>query len=243
VTRRRSNAWAAGVGAAVLLAAAGCVSTPPARPDDPGPGAFDRYDPLETSNRYVYRFNAAFDEYVFLPALRGYRFVVPRFVRERISDFVNNLAEVPRFMNSVLQLDPRKSSQTLGRFVINSTWGLGGLFDLAGRSGVPEVNEDFGQTLAFYGVGAGPYLILPILGPSDLRDLGGLLVDRGVQAAIQGLVIGSPMADHPELYAVYLPIVLQYRDDNPFRYGELGPFEYDLVRYLYLEYRQIVSQE
>lgn len=225
---------------ALVLAAllSGCASPPDGSLPDPGPAAMDVWDPLEPMNRHIYRFNENFDKWVFLPALRGYRFVVPSFARARFSDFLSNLGEPTNFANGVLQLKPMKATHTLVRFLMNGTLGLGGLFDVATRSGLPQESEDFGQTMAHYGVPPGPYLVLPFLGPSSFRDGTGLLVDTAAMSYLQTLVIGDFLTDHPY---VYLPIALQTRDDVSFRYGELGPFEYDLLRYLYVEYRAIES--
>ncbi len=208
--------------------------------EDPGPGLVDRFDPWEGKNRGVYRFNANFDRFVFLPALRGYRFVLPMFVRQRFSNFFRNLREFTTFTNSVLQLSPGKSAGTLGRFVVNTTVGIAGFFDPATRFGLFRYNEDFGQTLGHYGLGPGPYLVLPIFGPSSLRDTTGIIVDWAARSALQSVILGNTFENRPYLYSIHGVQALQLRDDTPFHYGELGPFEYDLVRLFYLEHRQLL---
>jgi phospholipid-binding lipoprotein MlaA len=238
VRRVRPGIAALLLGLTLAATLPGCATPPDGSLPDPGPGAMDVWDPLEPMNRAIYRFNANFDKWIFLPALRGYRFIVPSFVRARFSDFRSNLGEVTTFANSVLQLKPMKATNTLARFLMNGTLGLGGLFDVATPSGLPSEDEDFGQTMARYGVPPGPYLFMPFLGPSSFRDGTGLLVDTAFTSYLQSLVIGDFLSEHPY---VYLPIALQTRDDVSFRYGELGPFEYDFLRYLYTEYRDIQS--
>lgn len=135
------------------------------------------YDPWEPFNRKVYRFNEALDKYMLQPTARGYRKVVPAWGRERVHLFLRNLSEPLTFVNAVLQVDSDRAITSFWRFAINSTWGVGGMFDIAGQEGLVYRDEDFGQTLGRYGVGPGPYLMLPILGPSNPRDALGKGVD------------------------------------------------------------------
>lgn len=206
--------------------------------------AIDAYDPWEPMNRRIYIFNAIFDNYVFLPVVSGYEFVLPVFVRKGITNFFNNLTEVTNLMNSLLQFKFVKVVNTFGRICINTTVGLGGLIDVATiNDGIPREDEDFGQTLGFYGLGPGPYLVLPILGPSDLRDTAGLVVDTVVYSLMVGELIdltglGSPEDDilNYSLTAIY---AIDKRSNEPFRYYKTGsPFEYDLIRKLYLIKRE-----
>ena len=133
----------------------------------------DVYDPLEPLNRAIYNFNAGFDRYVFLPIVRAYEFVTPVFVQNRISDFFDNIQEIPTLANNVLQLKPDATGRSATRLIINTMF-TAGFYDLAGnQGGVPRVPEDFGQTLGHWGAGAGPYLVIPVLGPSNLRDATG----------------------------------------------------------------------
>lgn len=135
-------------------------------------------DPFEGYNRVVTSFNDGFYIYVFDPAARGYRFVVPEFGRRRIADFWRNLLFPVRFINNVLQAKFLNAGEELLRFCINSTLGLLGLWDPAKIwFGLEAHEEDFGQTLGFWGVGAGPHIVLPILGPSNLRDIFSLAPD------------------------------------------------------------------
>ena len=136
----------------------------------------DVYDPLEPFNRAIYNFNAGFDRYVFLPIVRAYEFVTPDFVENRVSDFFDNINEIPTFANALLQLKPATRPRSATRFMVNTLF-TGGLFDLAPPGGVPQQREDFGQTLGYWGLGAGPYLVIPVLGPSNLRDGTGIVAD------------------------------------------------------------------
>ncbi len=157
-----------------LLLAAGCATPPPA--DDPEALAEFRQtnDPLEPFNRTMYDVNEAIDRAVLAPVARGYRYAVPEPVRQGVRNLLGNLRTPVILANDMLQGEPVRAGDTLGRFLVNSTLGLGGIFDPAATLlGVPGHTEDFGQTFARWGVGEGPYLFLPVLGPSNPRDLTG----------------------------------------------------------------------
>ncbi len=134
-------------------------------------------DPLEPFNRAVYKFNDVLDRAILKPTAKAYRFVMPAWGRQRVHNFLQNLTSPVSFLNAVLQGDFHQSMVTFWRFIINSTWGVGGLFDIAGQEGLVERKEDFGQTLGVYGVPSGPYIVWPIFGPSSVRDTGGAVVD------------------------------------------------------------------
>lgn len=159
------------------LAVPGCATRPP--DDDPEALAEFRQtnDPLEPTNRAFFQVHEAVDQAVLEPAARAYRAVLPQPVRTGIRNALQNLRGPVILLNDVLQGNPRRAEVTLGRFMINSTLGIGGLIDVAGEMGVPGHTEDFGQTLATWGLGEGPYLFIPVLGPSNTRDLAGLGVD------------------------------------------------------------------
>ncbi len=146
--------------------------------------AVDAYDPWECFNRDMYMFNYYFDKYVFLPIVSAYEFILPDYVEDRISGIFNNLGELSNLTNNILQLKGKSTAITAGRIVVNSTVGLAGMYDPASKWGMPEHDEDFGQTLGHYGVGAGPYLVLPVMGPSTLRDTSGLVVDTAARTAM-----------------------------------------------------------
>jgi phospholipid-binding lipoprotein MlaA len=134
-------------------------------------------DPLEPLNRRVHAFNDVFDRNIAQPVARGYNAVLPRPVNRGISNFFRNLGDVGVLVNSALQLKPRATVITANRLMINTTFGIAGVIDVAGVMGAKPQDEDFGQTLGYWGVDAGPYLVLPFLGPSSARDGTGLLVD------------------------------------------------------------------
>ncbi len=145
----------------VLLA--GCAQTPN-QPDNVA-------DPWVSVNRNIYTFNDRVDTYVLKPTADAYRFVTPRFVRNRVTDFFDNVSYPGVVLNDLLQGKFSQSLHDTTRFVINTVWGLGGLFDVASQMDIRSHNEDFGQTLAVWGVGEGPYIVIPVLGPSTTRDV------------------------------------------------------------------------
>jgi phospholipid-binding lipoprotein MlaA len=206
----------------------------------------DIYDPLAPLNKRIYAFNRLFDEYVFLPALRGYRFIFPVFVRERFSDFWDNIGEVPNIYNSLLQLKIEKTAVSAWRLIVNTTVGIVGLWDPATRwLGLKRVHEDFGQTLGYWGLGQGAYLVIPFAGPSNIRDATGIASDWWLQQEIDFLgVKGAEWDDNRGGWTLFAFDALNIRDNIPFRYGELGsPFEYNKVRYLFSRYRELLVKE
>lgn len=151
--------------AAVLLLATACSSTNNAD------------DPLEGYNRGMFKVNEGIDTVLFRPLAKGYRYITPNAVRWRVGNVSDNLYEPVSMVNSFLQGDFTQGMTNFWRFMINSTVGLGGMHDVAATAGLKPRREDFGQTLAVWGVGSGPYIVLPILGPSNLRDTGGRVAD------------------------------------------------------------------
>lgn len=154
------------------LITAGCSTMP-------GSDRIARKDPLEKLNRKIYKADRALDKAVLRPVAVAYTKVVPEAGRHGISNAFSNLSEPETFVNAILEAKPKLALRALARFVINSTLGIGGLADHATKMGLPQVRKDFGQTFATWGIGSGPYLVLPILGPSTLRDAAG----RGVEFA------------------------------------------------------------
>ena len=176
--------------ALTLLLSAGCSTVPQPTPqtqppqrsfeevvDTTKPHPIQVYDPIQGFNRGMYRFNYYFDKYLFIPVVRTYEFILPDYVEDRVSNFVDNVFEFNNFTNNLLQLKFKDTGITLSRFAINTTVGVLGLWDPATHWGIYEQEEDFGQTLGHYGVGHGPYIVLPILGPSNLRDTVGFVGD------------------------------------------------------------------
>ncbi len=160
---------------ALLLVA--CATPPPA--DDPDAVADFKQtnDPLEPTNRVFYAINNGIDTAILRPAAQAYRYVVPTPVRDGVHNVLGNLGTPVRLTNDILQGKPRRAGDTFARFVINTTAGVLGIFDVAAKLGYPEHDSDFGMTLANWGVPEGPFLFLPVLGPSDPRDASGFGVD------------------------------------------------------------------
>ena len=159
---------------ALILGLAACA-TPPEDPE--AKAAYEQAnDPLEPVNRAVFEFNMAVDKVVLRPAAKGYE-LLPDLIRDGIRNFLRHLRSPIILVNDLLQGETERAGDTMGRFVFN-TLVFGGVFDAASDAGVEFHDEDFGQTLAVWGMDSGPYLMLPFLGPSNLRDTGGMVVDR-----------------------------------------------------------------
>lgn len=232
---------------AVTLFLTGCASVPPGEPEVPAMHTISEFtddeyvpeirdDPWESFNKRMYRFNYNFDKYVFLPVLYGYEFVTPGFVQTGVSNFFNNVYEIHTFYNSVLQLKWKKAGTTVSRFAINTTIGVAGFFEVANGWGLKRQDEDFGQTLGFWGVPAGPYVVIPVVGPYTVRSASGYAVEATLRyVALDTL---EPFGDGNEALAIELGLgaveAINLRRDHKFRYYQSGsPFEYDLVRFLY----------
>lgn len=146
----------------------GCTTIEgPANPDDP----------LESFNRSMYSFNETLDEYAMKPIAEGYQKITPDAVDSGITNFFSNLGDVWTLINDLLQLKIHDALTTSARIVFNSTFGLFGIMDVATDFGLEKKSEDFGQTLGYWGVDSGPYLVLPFFGPSSIRDTVGFTVD------------------------------------------------------------------
>lgn len=191
-------------------------------------------DPLEGFNRGMYQFNTVLDKGIFRPIAKGYRYITPTGIRSRIGNMSDNLREPVNMLNAFLQGDFDQGMVSFWRFMINTTIGIGGMNDVAKTAGLRERREDFGQTLSVWGVDSGPYIVLPILGPSNGRDFAGTIVDWFTTpwpyyletddtiylALAQGLVererLIDPMDDIYETsldpYATFRSVYDQYRD-------------------------------
>jgi len=199
----------------------------------------ETYDPWERLNRFTYRFNARFDENLFLPVADGYRWL-PSFMRAGVHNFFGNLSEVPTVVNDVLQWRIRTGASSLGRFVINSTIGIGGLFDFATRFHIDKAPATFGSTLSTWGVHPGPYLVLPILGPSTLREGVGYLGDYGIS---YGINVANLYRDD-QAYALGVVNAIDTRANVNFRYyGSGSPFEYENIRFLFMRMTLIQDEK
>jgi phospholipid-binding lipoprotein MlaA len=151
-----------------ILFSSGCATIEgPANPDDP----------LESFNRSMFAFNEGVDKYAFKPAAKGYNFIMPDIASKGVSNFFSNVDDIVVFANQLLQFKIAAAVATSARIVFNTTFGLLGLIDVASEMDLYKHNEDFGQTLAVWGVPSGPYLVLPFIGPMTVRDTAGLAVD------------------------------------------------------------------
>ncbi|MEP6883680.1 MAG: VacJ family lipoprotein [Gammaproteobacteria bacterium] len=226
---------AAEKGADKALPPAG-TAEPPVTPSD-APSMYT-YDPWERLNRLTYRFNARFDERVFLPVSNIYR-RVPSPIRSGVHNFFGNLAEVDSVVNYTLQWRLKLGLRSVGRFVINSTIGIGGLFDIAKKLKLAVAPTGLSTTLAKWGMHPGPYLVLPLLGPSTLRDGIGFLGDYATTYVINvaDLYRGS------QSYVLGTVNAVDQRSNVSFRYYATGsPFEYENIRFLYVRKRLIEDQ-
>ena len=203
-------------------------------------------DSLEPFNRRMYAFNTQIDKKIVYPASRIYAAVVPKPIRKGISNFYNNFSEIPTFVNSVLQLKPGKAVNALGRFVVNSTVGVLGVADVAKNMGMKRDPETMGDTLGHYGVKTGSFLVLPVLGPSDLRDAVGAGIDSISEGAVRRVAEEKLFFDtgvfDKNIYGFTKPVVTGLNASSMIgmRYGDLNsPFEYDLLKAIYYNYRKI----
>ena len=151
----------------LLIFISGCATT----------GVKDERDPIEGFNRSMYNFNEGMDKVLFNPVAKLYQAITPDFVEKGISNFFNNIDDISIIANDILQLKIGQAYMDTARFVFNSTLGLAGFRDVSSQMGLEKHDEDFGQTLAVWGVGAGPYIVVPIFGPTTLRDSTSLVVD------------------------------------------------------------------
>ncbi len=196
------------------------------------------YDPWERLNRFNYRFNGRFDEAVFLPVSNGYR-RVPGPIRAGVHNFFSNLSEVDSTANYILQAHFLSGAKSVGRFVINSTIGIGGLFDVATKLKLPNPPTGFSETLSTWGAHPGPYLVVPILGPSTLRDGVGYLGDYGLNYGVNLFDLYRGY----QSYALSTVNAVDTRSNIGFRYYATGsPFEYEVIRFLYVRKRLIEDE-
>lgn len=169
-------------------------------------------DPLEKFNRHIFTFNEKVDKVVLKPVAQTYKAVVPKPVDEGVTNFFSNINDVVVVTNDILQLKFKQAATDTTRLLLNSTLGIFGVFDIASKVGLPKHQEDFGQTLGYWGFGSGPYLVLPFFGPSSLRDLTGrgvdILADPRVyyadQAHLQNFFMASDVVKIVDMRADYL---------------------------------------
>lgn len=221
---------------AMFLASLAACATPPA---DPAARAeFERTnDPIEPFNRRMFAFNLWVDDNVAKPVAIAYRDNVPKFVRDRFRDIYDHYNSPVTLINDILQGESGRAAETVTRFTVNTVMGMGGLWDVAGQYGLKKHKEDFGQTLAVWGVREGPYIMIPLLGPSNVRDGAGKIVDA----------FSNPISYFLPGYATYLELVAGIVDKVDERAGLIEPMDelrrtsldfYAAVRSLYRQNRE-----
>lgn len=195
-------------------------------------------DPWQGFNRSIFTFNETLDEYVARPIAVGYRFITPQPVDDGISNFFANLGDVLVVVNDVLQLKFVQALSDTARVTVNSTIGLFGFMDVATHIGLAKHEEDFGQTLGYWGVGSGPYLMLPLLGPSTLRDAFGLGVDT-----VSGLSYSSIVEPQSQQWGLFVLKNLDSRADLIPSEGLITGERYSFIRSFYLQRRQYLIND
>lgn len=199
------------------------------------PDYADTRDPLESFNRSMYIFNDNLDRYVSKPLAKGYRKITPEPIDDGITNFFSNLDDVINIVNNSLQLKFKDAASDIGRLAVNSTFGFLGFIDVASDMGLEKHNEDFGQTLGSWGMGPGPYIVLPVIGPSTGRDTLGFAADW-VTSPLYYLV-----KDEGASWGLYLIRFVDQRADllkttDLLEAAALDPYAY--VRESYLQHRQ-----
>ncbi|MCT7359795.1 VacJ family lipoprotein [Thalassolituus pacificus] len=195
-------------------------------------------DPWEGFNRSMFAFNENLDKYIAKPMAQGYQYITPEPVDQSVTHFFSNLGDVLVIVNDIGQLKMGQALSDTARFLINSTVGFFGIFDVASHIGLPKHDEDFGQTLGYWGVGSGPYLMLPFLGPSTLRDGTGLLIDYQSDLGYTG--IGNNYAQEVGLYTVR---GVDLRADLIASEGLISGDRYTFIRSFYLQRREYLIND
>ncbi|HWD60565.1 MAG TPA: VacJ family lipoprotein [Stellaceae bacterium] len=195
----------------------------------------DTSDPYEATNRAIFGFNQSVDRAVLVPVANAYRAVLPSTIRDIIHDFLQNLNSPIIFANDVLQGQPGLAGETVGRALLNTTIGFGGMIDVASKFGVPFHTNDLGITLATWGVNSGPYLMLPVLGPSNPRDLFGDVADS---FGDPGNIVAS---DHNKLWASFARGIVSGIDERSRNIESLAEIERTSLDY-YATIRSLARQ-
>ena len=193
VSSKKSLSWGLALAASALLLAPGCASTSTPEQRDQ---VAETNDPLEPMNRYFFDLNLFFQEFALKPAAAWYTMVLPQPAQNGVHKFLQNMKQPWTMVNDALQGNLDRAGEAGARFLINTTLGVAGIFDVATDWGFPEHTEDFGQTLAVWGVGDGPYLMLPFIGPSNLRDTAALPADWYLDPVNIAVTNYVPVPDH-----------------------------------------------
>ena len=228
--------------ALVAMVSLSACATPPTDPDELA-AYKENNDPLEPMNRYFFEVNYAIDELFLKPVASWYDAILPKPVEHSVHNFLRNLNGPVILANDLFQGNGKRAGITAKRFLINSTLGVAGLFDVAADwFGITYHDEDFGQTLAVWGVPKGPYLVIPLLGPSTVRDTGGLMVDSAltptwyfVDTVITAVTAGSRMVETVNARSLVLEDVDRAREAS---------FDfYSFVRHAYLQRREALIRD
>lgn len=219
---RRSGVLA---GILVIGLLSGCATT----------GTADPADPFEGFNRGAMKFNQTMDEMLFYPIATGYETITPALVNDSVTNFFSNLNDISVIVNDLLQLEFDRAGSNLARLVFNTTFGIGGLFDFSGTiAGLPKQPNDFGLTLAKYGVDSGPYLVVPFFGPSTVRDAIGF----GVDAAMNPIAYLSDDLLRASLMSLnYIDFKARFRATQDLL-ADAALDEYEFMKNAYLERRR-----
>lgn len=195
-------------------------------------------DPWEGFNRSVFEFNEVLDRNVAKPLAQGYQYITPKPVDDSVTNFFSNLEDVLVIVNDVLQLKFGQALSDTGRVLINTTVGFFGFFDVASKIGLEKHNEDFGQTLGYWGVGSGPYLVLPVLGPSTLRDAFGTGAES--YSSLGYTEVGT---DFEEKAGVFVLRNIDLRADLIASEGLITGEKYSFLRSFYLQRREYLIND
>ncbi len=204
----------------------------PATAQEPNP------DPWEGFNRKMFAFNETMDKHLLKPAAQGYRAITPKPVDRSLGNFFSNFGDIKVLISDLAQLKLAQAASDTGRILVNTTLGFFGFFDVATRLGMPKHQEDFGQVLGYWGVGSGPYLMLPFLGPSTVRDISGTLVEYNYGVTLSAL--GENEWEGWGIVGVY---GLQVRARLLDMEGMISGDRYTFIRSFYLQNREFLVRD
>lgn len=207
--------------------------------------ATDPRDPWEGFNRGVQSFNDTLDDYAMKPVAKGYQWLTPDFVDQGISNFFNNIRDIRVTINDVLQWKLKQGGMDFSRFLINTTAGVAGFIDVATMLDLPKHDEDFDQTLGYWGVPTGPYLVLPFFGPSSIRGAAGLAGDAAMNPLTYSFVLGSAAATWGSFGAYTVDVIDRRADALGFEkiVSEAAVDRYEFFRDSYLQRRRYLVND